>query len=50
MIVTDFGDVKVYSLKNKGGAHMALSQYFKAVGVTTFLQIYNAKEMNVSEK
>ena len=43
VFVNDFGIIEVYPLKNKGGAHIALSRYFKDVGVPTFLHIYNAK-------
>ena len=50
VFVNDFGIIEVYPLKNKGGAHIALSRYFKDVGVPTFLHIYNAKEMDVSKK
>ena len=47
MCITNFGGVKVYLLKNKGDAHMALSQYFKDVGLPTSLHMDNAKEVYV---
>ena len=48
--VANFGDVKVYPLKNKVDAHMALSQYFKYVGVPASLHIYNDKDTDVRNK
>ena len=50
MLVANFGDVKVYPLKNKGDYKMALSQYFKYIGVATSLHMESSKEMDVRNK
>ena len=50
IFVTDFGDVKVYLLKNKVDAHMVLSQYFKGVAMYKSLRIDNSKYMDLKIK
>ena len=50
MFVTEFGDFKVYPLKNKGDSHMDLSQYFKEVGVHISLHMENSEDMDVRNK
>ena len=50
IFVTDFGDVKVYLLKNKGEAHMVVSQYFKGVAMYKSLHIDHAKYMDLINK
>ena len=50
MFFTEFGDVKVYPLNKNGDFHMALSQYFKEVGVIISLHTDNAKDVEVRNK
>ena len=50
IFVTNFGGVKVYLLNNTGNDHMLMSEYFKDIGLPTFLQMDNSKEVDMNKK
>ena len=50
MFVTNFGGVKVYLLNNTGNDHMLMSEYFKDIGLPTFLQMDNSKEVDMNKE
>ena len=50
IFITDFGGVKAYPLKNKGDDNLNMSQYFKDVGIPTYLHMYIVEEMYMSKK